>query len=172
METTFEVAEAGSGSRLSAVRMTTLVESMVSCENTRAFFLDEAQITAVEASRSIELVLEALDADMMPLRFTAVAISCSFGEKPCIVAARTPGKHLYAISVPSDFTRDAGMYDLVISLIDGWNSSSGRQVQCVVLRHVVAVSAGFSSLWVIAISSGVALLSVLVVGALVKLKVS
>ena len=105
IETIFEVAEAGSGSQLSAVRMTTLVESMVSCENTRVFFSDEAQITAVEASRSIELVLEALDADMMPLRFTAVAISCSFGEKPCIVAARTSGKHLYAISVPSDFTR-------------------------------------------------------------------
>jgi hypothetical protein len=172
METIFEVAEAGSGSQLSAVRMTTLVESMVSCENTRVFFSDEAQITAVEASRSIELVLEALDADMMPLRFTAVAISCSFGEKPCIVAARTPGKHLYAISVPSDFTRDAGTYDLVVSVIDGWNSSSGRQEQCVVLRHVVAVSAGLSSLLVIAISSGVALLSVLVVGALVKFKVS
>jgi hypothetical protein len=173
VETVFEVFEPGSRSLMSAVRVTTLVQSMVSCENSRVFFVDNAQATtAVKASRSIELMLEARDVDMMPLRFTPVAIRCTFGERPCDVDVSTFGKHLYSITVPADLTQNAGMHELVISLIDGWNTSAGRQAPCVVFRHTVAISASFNTIWMVAISGGVALFAVLVGGLVVKFKVS
>ena len=172
VETVFEVLEPVSGSRLSVARVTTLVRSIVSCENTRVFFVDNAQGSVSEASRSIELMLDARDVDMLPLEFTPVAISCAFGEERCDVATPSFGTHLYSISVPNDLTQVAGMYDLAISVMDGWNSSAGRQAQCVVFRRTVIISAGLETLWVIAISGGVALVSVLVVGLVVKFKVS
>jgi hypothetical protein len=162
-------SESGAGGARSAVRITTLVQSFLSCPHTRAFV--EPDVERVPISTPFRVQLFANDIDNMNVSFTMANISISlvFGGRALSASFTTAlpvqwsrGSSQYLGYVPAELTSQPGRYDLVVSASNAWNGT--ELSSCELLRRTIIVEEGLGTTWILAGAVGSA---VLVVGGLV-----
>jgi hypothetical protein len=138
IETVIEVAsESGSGGVRSAVRITTHVESLISCENSRARI--EGGLESVPTSTAMRVYLQAYDVDMLPVSFNRAPVEFRFGSK-LLPQKWDRGSNEYIAELSADVTEHAGRYELVVEALKG-SSNRGQSVgRCILLSRSIEVS--------------------------------
>jgi hypothetical protein len=125
---------------VSEVVISTAVESLVSCERSlgriEGLRPDE---DSVSASSTFKLHIAAHDCDGLPIKYTRADVEFAFNGKP-LANAWNCGSHEYTADVPSALTEQPGRYELVVSAVNGWDSTSSRVTKCVLLRRTIEVT--------------------------------
>jgi hypothetical protein len=130
VETVIEVGSKSGGAR-SAVRITTHVQSLISCEHSEAWI--ENDLTTVPVSTAIRVLFDAYDVDGLPINHTRAAVEFRFGMA-LLAQQWSSGKNRYVAEVSADSTTLAGRFELVVTALNG---SVGP---CELLRRPIEVT--------------------------------
>jgi hypothetical protein len=147
---------------VSEVVISTAVESLVSCDRSlgriEGLSPDE---DSVSASSTLKLHIAAHDCDGLPIKYTRADIEFTFnGER--LAVTWNCGSHEYTADVPSALTEQPGRYELVVSAVNGWDSTSSRVTKCVLLRRTIEIAPAINVKMIIAGAvAGALLLSLL-----------
>jgi hypothetical protein len=161
VETVLEVASgSGLGGVQSAVRITTHVQSVISCDHSKARI--EYDLHSVSASTAMRVHLDAYDVDSLPVSFTRAEINIMFDDQ-AIPMQWSRGSNEYSADLPAELTKTPGLYHLVMSARNAWNDT-GPVTSCELLRRTITVKDGFSTNWILAGAGGAA---IVVIGGLV-----
>ncbi len=158
---TVVTAVAASDGLVSAVMISTTVESLVSCEHSTVW----VEPDVVPISTTIRVHFFAKDVDKLPVRFTRAEINLVFAGRR-IAVEWSRGSNEYVADVPAELTGKPGLYDLVMSVSNAWNRTAGQAASCELLRRTVIVQEGLNTQWILA---GAAATAVVVIGGLVIL---
>jgi hypothetical protein len=142
---TVVTAVAASDGLVSAVMISTTVESLVSCEHSTVW----VEVDVVPISTTIRVRFFAKDVDKLPVRFTRAEINLVFAGRR-IAVEWSRGSNEYVADVPAELTGKPGLYDLVLSVSNAWNRTAGQATSCELLRRAIAVKEGLSSNWIVA----------------------
>jgi hypothetical protein len=161
VETVLEVASgSGLGGVQSAVRITTHVQSVISCDHSKARI--EYDLHSVSASTAMRVHLDAYDVDSLPVSFTRAEINIMFDDQ-AIPMQWSRGSNEYSADLPAELTKTPGLFHLVVSARNAWNDT-GPVTSCELLRRTITVKDGFSTNWILAGAGGAA---IVVIGGLV-----
>jgi hypothetical protein len=136
VETELEVASESGGGVRSAVRITTLVQSLVSCEHSKAWV--EYDLQSVSTSTAMRVHLEAYDVDMLPISYSRAPVEFRFGSQ-LLPQRWAGGSNEYVADVSADDTESAGQYELVVTALKGWSSRRQAVCPCELLRRSIEV---------------------------------
>jgi hypothetical protein len=117
------------------VKIRTVIESILSCDNSRVLALP-ADIIVSRATR-IRLKFFANDVDDAPVRYTRGEVQFRWAGKS-FAAVWVPGRNEYVADIPSQWTEVEGEYALTVSIRNGWKSSQLVE-ECVVFERVITV---------------------------------
>ena len=117
------------------VKIRTVIESILSCDNSRVLALP-ADIIVSRATR-IRLHFFANDVDDAPVRYTRGEVQFRWAGKS-FAAVWVPGRNEYVADIPSQWTEVEGEYALTVSIRNGWKSSQLVE-ECVVFERVITV---------------------------------
>jgi hypothetical protein len=135
IDTVIEVSSE-SGSLQSAVRITTHVESLISCEHSRAWI--EGGLESVPTSTAMRVYLHAYDVDMLPVSFNRAPVEFRFGSK-LLPQKWNRGSNEYVAELSADVTENAGQYELVVEALKGSNNRGQSMGRCILLRRSIEV---------------------------------
>jgi hypothetical protein len=139
VETEFEVTSGLGGSGVeSVVRITTLVQSLISCDHSKSWI--DFDLESVSTSTAIRVHLEAYDVDMLPISYSRVPVEFRFGTR-LLPQRWDRGSNEYIAEVSADATGLAGRYELVVTALNGWSNKGQRADGCVLLRRSIEVTA-------------------------------
>jgi len=150
----------------SAVSVTTVVESLLSCKYSRVWV--EADVSSVPQSSAIRVRLEAYDVDNLPIAQTRADVEFRFdgqGRSQAVPVQWSRGSNMYTADVPADLTRNSGEYNLTVTVTSAW-TRSGSKASCVLFHRTIIVKVGLSSTWILV---GAGATAVAIVGGLVLL---
>jgi serine/threonine protein kinase len=167
---TLVTSASASDGLVAEVMIISTIESLVSCNHSRSWIEgltpDEQTVSALYP---MKVRFDALDCDGLPIKYTRADVAFTFGNKPLAVTWNR-GSNEYIADVPSTMMEQPGAYKLVVSAINGWDSTSSRLTTCVVLSRtievvqsvnlqpmIVAVSVAGSLIALVAVVSGVVL---------------
>jgi hypothetical protein len=134
-DTVETLVEVESGSLRSTVRITTHVESLISCDHSKAWI--EHGLESVPTSTAIRVHLEAYDVDILPISYTRAPVEFRFGSH-LLPQRWDRGSNEYVAEVSADVTGQAGRYELVVVALNG---SAGR---CKLLSRSIEVASSKS----------------------------
>jgi hypothetical protein len=117
------------------VKIRTVIESILSCDNSRVLALP-ADIIVSRATR-IRLKFFANDVDDAPVRYTRGEVQFRWAGKS-FAAVWVAGRNEYVADIPSQWTELEGEYALTVSIRNGWKSSQLVE-ECVVFERVITV---------------------------------
>jgi hypothetical protein len=179
VETVIEVASdsVGGGVR-SAVRITTLIQALASCNHSVAVImqLDGSSKTAVPVTDSLYsntalvfIDLRVIDADGIPIRVSQPASIVFWGSDDGSANQIVPTRpaeggsrgNRYTAGIEASLRGAPGSYRLQVLLKNAWNEALGAVSECVLLEQVVQVKEpdGLNTVWLsVASLSGCALL--------------
>ena len=104
-------AASGPSHDVSTVRITTEVQSLPSCQNSRVAIDRDARTTTTSP---LSASLLAFDVDNIPIKYTAVEFEALFGTEALPVAWDGPGHNKYVVQIPPN--REPGDYILQVSV--------------------------------------------------------
>jgi hypothetical protein len=144
----------GVGKQRAHVHITTEVQALLSCENSRVSV--ESDPDVVTTGTTLRVQLRAIDMDGMPITSTRAEVSFSFGGVPLPVVWRR-GSNDYVADVAAALTETAGVYDLVVSATNAWKASARNKTStCELLRRTIRAKEGLDTKWVLGGASGAA----------------
>jgi hypothetical protein len=146
----------------SAVSVTTVVESLLSCKYSRVWV--EHDVSSVPQSSAIRVRLEAYDVDNLPIAQTRADVEFRFDGR-AVPVQWSRGSNMYTADVPADLTQNPGEYNLTVTATSAW-TRSGSKASCVLFHRTIIVKAGLSSTWILV---GAGATAVAIVGGLVLL---
>jgi hypothetical protein len=168
VETEIEVASGlGDGGVQSAVRITTLVQSLVSCDHSKAWI--EYDFESVPTSTAIRVHLEAYDVDMLPISYSRAPVEFRFGSR-LLPQRWDRGSNEYIAEVSADATGQAGRYELVVTALNGWSNKGQRAGNCTLLRRWIEVTSSKSQAIIAGCLAGVMVLTLGLLGYLMYRK--
>jgi hypothetical protein len=144
VETMLEVAESSSDGVRSAVRITTLVQALVSCEHSNAWI--EYDLQSVPTSTAMRVHLEAYDVDRLPVSYNRAPVEFRFGLH-LLPQRWDSGSNVYVADVSADLTENAGQYELSVTAVNGWCNRGQTVGRCELLRRSVTVAEKPSPVW-------------------------
>jgi hypothetical protein len=157
VETVVEVYSQLAGGVRSAVRITTLVQSLISCDHNNSKAWIEYGLESVSTSTAMRVFLEAYDVDNLPISFNRAPVEFRFGPQlkslpqRWIYVAEVPqlkslpqrwnrGSNLYVAEVSADATENSGQYELEVIALNG-SSNHGQSIgPCILLHRSITVS--------------------------------
>jgi hypothetical protein len=119
----------------SAVTVTTMVQSLLSCEHSKVWV--ELDVLSVPQSSAIRVHLEAYDVDNLPVAQTRAEVEFRFGGQ-ALPVQWSRGSNEYIADVPTSLTDSAGQYELNVTAVSGW-TLSGSTAGCVLFRRSITV---------------------------------
>jgi hypothetical protein len=121
----------------SAVSVTTVVESLLSCKYSRVWV--EADVSSVPQSSAIRVRVKAYDVDNLPIAQTRTDVEFRFDGK-AVPVQWSRGSNMYTADVPADLTQNPGEYNLTVTATSAW-TRSGSKASCVLFHRVITVQA-------------------------------
>jgi hypothetical protein len=149
VETLVEVASAlgGGDSVRSEVHITTLVQSLISCDHSQAWI--EYDLHSVPESTAFRVRLDVYDVDKLPVSHTEAAVEFRFGpqaenkflmnESPLLSQRWNKGSNEYVGEASADLTANAGQYVLVVKALNGWKDGGPGPGPCILLHRSIDV---------------------------------
>jgi hypothetical protein len=123
----------------STVHIRTEVESLVSCQRSKAWV--ERELRTIPLSGTLVVRLRVNDADNLAVKQTRAEVEFRFNGR-LLAVQWTKGSNEYMALVPADLTQQAGEYELLVNATTAWNETSRQQVGCELLRYTYTVSSG------------------------------
>jgi hypothetical protein len=118
----------------SEVRVMTQVQSLLSCQHTRADVRSEPDSNSVGAHTAIRVQLFAKDVDDLPVSFNRAEIKVLFDGRD-IPLQWSRGSNKYFAEVPAELTEQPGVYELLVNASNAWEETGS----CELLRRTVTV---------------------------------
>jgi hypothetical protein len=123
----------------SEVHVVTQVQSLLSCEHTRAHIRVEPDSESMPLSAPIRVRLFAKDVDGLPINFTRAEIHLDFRGLSVPMQWVNRGSNEYTADVPTDPTAQPGLYALVVTASQAWNETAEQITRCELLRRNVRI---------------------------------
>ena len=146
----------------SEAQVVTHVQSLLSCLRTQVH--TDLDFEHVSIATPIRIKVFAIDVDNLPVKFTRAEIDVVLGVRP-ISLRWNRGSNEYVADAPAELLSQPGSYELKVTASNA-SQETGPAAQCVLLRRVVIVKEGLSTIWIMAGAGGSA---ILVLGGLVVL---
>jgi hypothetical protein len=121
----------------SRVTILAMVESLMSCENSKAQMTQAGKIvqgSAISAENSLRVRIEAFDVDGYMISRTRAEIEFRCNNETLLLQPWSPGSNEYVAEVPPDLLLHLGQFDLVVRALNGWNQTSRKMAPCDLLR--------------------------------------
>jgi hypothetical protein len=130
------VTWSGQAELRSAVTVTAVLESMLSCEHSQVWV--ELDVLSVPQSSTIRVHLKAFDVDNLPVAQTRAEVEFRFGGQ-ALPVRWSRGSNEYTADVPTDLTDSAGQYELKVTAVSG-RTLSGSTAGCALFRRSITVT--------------------------------
>ncbi len=144
VETVVEVgSESDAGGARSAVRITTLVEALISCAHSQAWIENDLQ--SVPASTAIRVHLDAYDVDRIPIAYTLAPVEFRIGSQ-LLPQRWDRGSNHYVAEASADVTSQTGQFELVVTALKGWSDNKKSVGSCVLLSRSIEIVSSKSQL--------------------------
>jgi hypothetical protein len=137
----------------SQVIILTTVESLVSCENSKAEMTQAGKIVrgnGVSAETSVTIRIHAIDVDGYMINRSRAEIEFRCSNETLLLQPWSPGSNQYVAEIPADLLSRLGQFDLVVRALNGWNQTSREMAPCDLLRiRMFATSSQpFNPVWI------------------------
>jgi hypothetical protein len=160
VETVLELAsELDKGGVRSAVRITTLVEALISCDHSKARI--DFDLESVSTSTAMRVHLEVYDVDMLPVSHNRAPVEFRFGSR-LLPQRWNTGSNEYVAEVTADAAEDAGQYELVVTALNGWSNQTQTPGRCTLLRRKIRIETNVPLQYIIGGTAAGAVLLVVV----------
>jgi hypothetical protein len=136
-------SSSGGGMR-SEVLIKTLVRSLISCDNSRAWIETDAEL--LSRSKTMRARFDAYDVDMLPVSYHRAPVEFRFGLH-LLPQRWDSGSNVYVADVSADLTENAGQYELSVTAVNGWRNGGQTVGRCELLRRSVTVAEKPSPVW-------------------------
>ncbi len=150
IETTMEFRSWSSTNVSAYTTVRTAVEALASCDNSRVWLTRaglELTGDSTLAESPLEARVSAVDVDHMAINVTRADIELLWGGSPAplhLTAVR--GSNQYVATLSAMDTKTPGSYELAVKMKAGWNVTTGKVADCVLLRRTIAVEADTKSI--------------------------
>jgi hypothetical protein len=128
----------------SAVSITAVVESLLSCERSTLWLEPDAEI--VPTSSQVRIRLKAYDVDGLPIRQTRVDVEFRFGGQALPVQWSRGSNEYIADALPT-LTEKEGDYELAVRAVNAWSNASTTATSCNLLRSTIFVRSQSINQW-------------------------
>jgi hypothetical protein len=150
----------------SQVTILTTVESLISCENSKAQMTQAGKIAhgnSVSAESALTILVQAVDVDGHMITRTRAEIEFRCSNQTLLLRPWSPGSNEYVAEIPADLLLRLGQFDLVVRALNGWNQTSREMVPCDLLRVRMFATASqpLSPTWIIVIGLLIGILCML-----------
>ena len=145
------------------MRITTLVESLISCDHSKVW------IQSVPASTAIRVRLDAYDVDRLPILYTRAPVEFRFGSQ-LLPQRWDRGSNQYVAEASADVTAQTGRFELVVTAVKGWSDERKSVGSCVLLSRSIEIESSKSQLILAGCLGGVMVLTLGMLGYLLYRK--
>jgi hypothetical protein len=161
VETRIVVEGPGPHPRRSEVLIVTEATSIPSCERTSVRV--EGNMLIVPLSSPFQLRLRVLDVDGLPVfSMWEQNAEVFFGGKEVLMQYAKSSNEYFA-DIGAELTAVSGTYDVVVTLVRGWNESAHEAQRCVIFQRQIDVAADIKQLIIAGILAAVMGLTVVAI---------